>query len=184
MILFISVKQSAFAESNIAYKYPDLNSKSVGMQPIIEEEDFAPTGRRIPQNSNTPPAVIKKAPSANTSKDLAKAPIETPTDTIEAKADISIIIEEDFTLANLKENKSLNDYLALLKKDKSKTFKIHSAGIIGKDSSISTAKRRALSHALLLRQYLIDRNISSTRIDMNIDAINAASADNDFIEIY
>lgn len=184
LLLIISAKHPAFAENNSAYKYPDLNKNIVGMQPIIEEEDFTPKGRRIPNaEQTTPKTTIKQTKQQETQTPKATV-IKPPSAIAEIKADITIAIESEFTEETIENNNELSNYISALKKNKSKDIKIHSVGSIGDDKSISTAKRRALSHALLLRQYLIDQNISSTRIDMNIEATKTTSNENDFIEIY
>ena len=207
-ILCLAINSANAQDNNISplIKYPDLMDKPVGMQPIIDEKDHLPERKRIerptkavtkptikaPTQAATPtisepqkPSIIK-APEPITSapltapivKDAAKSEIVAPQDTLRLNFET---VQTDITDTQFDKVKS--DTIKKLNKNNQLTLKIASFGNAKAESSISAAKRRALSRALKLRQWLIEQNISSRRIDLNVEHFSGQASDSDYIEL-
>lgn len=193
-------------DNNPIYKYPDLYERRVGMQPIIDEADLAPAKQQQKKPTLQPKQELTEKPAAApiitpvpATAPIAPVPAAAATITPIAKAEpiakpipdapiAKIILQvqsKDLTEESLRQNKNLTKLIKIWRsKDDSHTITLVSSGVIGNNKSISAAKRHALSHALLMRQYLIDNDISSRKIDMDIRAVPHDEKQNDEIEFY
>jgi hypothetical protein len=168
------------ADDSLIYKYPDISNKNIGMQPIIEEEDINPKGRRKPKQE----FAVKQVPNTSVETKKISASKALPQKAEKAEPSLSIPIDHELRDISLRENQTLNAFIKNHSSQKNKDIKIHAFGLIGKDNSISAAKRRALSNALIVRQYLLDNYIPSKHINMKIDTFSVSKSNTDLIDIY
>lgn len=182
-------------------KYPDLRDSRIGMQPVFDDHDqlenvqtLSPSAEPAVQEpimpALPPAAVSKNKPPANNTgtprhkeDPISESKTEhSPSPDYNAVHIISFI-EGKSDLTSYEITRLEKDIIPFLHRNNDKIISLQSYASGGEENSISYAKRMALSRALVVREYLLSRNISSSRIDLNVHYADSKGKSADRIEL-